>query len=179
MSLSDLAALGSFVSGIAVLISLVYLSLQIRQAEKNQQAAIRQGRVARIVDLGIAACEPSAADAFDLGNSGSESLTRTQIAQYRHLSRCVFYNWEDSFYQHKEGLLDEAGFRNFINSARSGLTMTGLRVAWKQNRDSYGKEFAALIDKIIAETALAPTPDPVAAWKSDLAAEKAMAAASS
>jgi hypothetical protein len=31
MSLSDLASLGSFVSGFAVLISLIYLALQVRQ----------------------------------------------------------------------------------------------------------------------------------------------------
>ena len=34
MTLSDLASIGSLISGIAVLISLIYLSLQVRQAEK-------------------------------------------------------------------------------------------------------------------------------------------------
>ena len=41
MSLTDLASLGSLVSAIAVLISLIYLSLQVKQAERNQQASIR------------------------------------------------------------------------------------------------------------------------------------------
>lgn len=41
MTLSDFAAIGSFVSGGAVLVSLVYLSLQVRQTERNQQASIR------------------------------------------------------------------------------------------------------------------------------------------
>jgi hypothetical protein len=48
MSLSDLAALGSFVSGVAVLVSLVFLYFQLRQvgaqvqqAERNQQAMIQ------------------------------------------------------------------------------------------------------------------------------------------
>lgn len=31
MSLSDLASIGSFVSGVAVLASLIYLALQVRQ----------------------------------------------------------------------------------------------------------------------------------------------------
>ncbi|HEX3432128.1 MAG TPA: hypothetical protein VHT03_14710 [Rhizomicrobium sp.] len=43
MSLSDLASLGSFVSAFAVLASLVYLALQVRQAEKNQRAILNQG----------------------------------------------------------------------------------------------------------------------------------------
>jgi hypothetical protein len=51
MSLSDLASLGSFVSGFAVLISLIYLSLQVRQTKRNQQIAIRHSRASRIVEL--------------------------------------------------------------------------------------------------------------------------------
>jgi hypothetical protein len=54
MSLSDLASLGSFVSGFAVLISLIYLSLQVRQTKRNQQIAIRHSRASRIVALQLA-----------------------------------------------------------------------------------------------------------------------------
>jgi hypothetical protein len=41
MSLSDLASIGSFVSGAAVLVSLVYLRLQIRQNTRHSQALIQ------------------------------------------------------------------------------------------------------------------------------------------
>lgn len=54
MSLSDLAALGSFVSGFAVLLSLIYLALQVRQTKRNQQIAIRHSRATRVVDLHLA-----------------------------------------------------------------------------------------------------------------------------
>ena len=43
MSLSDLASIGSLVSGVAVLVSLVYLSIQVRQADKNQRTLLQQG----------------------------------------------------------------------------------------------------------------------------------------
>ena len=43
MNLSDVASIGSFVSGVAVLVSLVYLSLQVRQTERNQRALMNQG----------------------------------------------------------------------------------------------------------------------------------------
>src|SRR5262249_46425204 len=54
MSLSDLAALGSFVSGVAVLASLVFLFFQmrqmteqVRQTEKNQRSIINQNVASR------------------------------------------------------------------------------------------------------------------------------------
>jgi hypothetical protein len=69
MSLSDLASLGSFVSGIAVLLSLVFLyfqfrqvNLQVKQTEKNQQALIRQNRATRSVDLNMRRAEGSLVD---------------------------------------------------------------------------------------------------------------------
>ena len=44
MSLSDLASIGSLVSGVAVLVSLIYLSQQTRQNTKHSRALIQQGR---------------------------------------------------------------------------------------------------------------------------------------
>jgi hypothetical protein len=51
MTLSDLAPIGSFISGLAVLVSLVFLCFQrrqvgaqVQQTELHQQASIRQGR---------------------------------------------------------------------------------------------------------------------------------------
>jgi len=58
MSLSDLASLGSFVAGFAVLTSLVYLALQVRQSERNQQISIRHSRVSRTVELHLALATP-------------------------------------------------------------------------------------------------------------------------
>ena len=70
MTLSDLASIGSLVSGMAVLASMVFLYFRLRQmnaqaqqAERNQRAVIRLGRVAQRIDLNIALMEPSAADA--------------------------------------------------------------------------------------------------------------------
>ena len=52
MSLSDLASLGSFLSGIGVLVSLVYLSLQIRQNTRavRSQSQARTGKSRKCVE---------------------------------------------------------------------------------------------------------------------------------
>jgi hypothetical protein len=43
MTLSDLSSIVGVISGLAVLGSLVYLSLQNRQMERNQRALMNQG----------------------------------------------------------------------------------------------------------------------------------------
>jgi hypothetical protein len=58
MSLSDLAAIGSFASGIAVVLSFIFLALQMRQANQNQKSLMQQGRTARTVDILMKMTEP-------------------------------------------------------------------------------------------------------------------------
>ena len=93
MSLSDLAALGSFINGLAVLVSLVFLyfqlkqiGAQVKQAEKNQQATIRQGRTARLVEILTRGTDPSVAEAITMASWGDEKMTITQLAQSIHPS---------------------------------------------------------------------------------------------
>jgi len=62
MSLTDLASLGSFVRGVAVLISLVYLALQVRRAEKYQRAQISHSRATRGIDLQTTFSAPGLAE---------------------------------------------------------------------------------------------------------------------
>src|SRR5262249_41349000 len=79
MSLPDLASLGSFVSGIAVLASLGFLFFQmrqmteqVRQSEKNQRAIIHQGRIAQSSDQLYRLADPTLARANFKGLYGVE-----------------------------------------------------------------------------------------------------------
>ena len=114
MSLEAVSSIGSLISGLAVLISLVYLSLQVRQSERNQQAVISQNRATRQAAETMGMTEPSLADAFSKATSSSEDISSTQFVQFTWFCRATFRDDEDSFYQHKEGLLNEAAFASYV-----------------------------------------------------------------
>ena len=181
MSLPDLAALGSFISGLAVLVSLVFLYFQLRQigaqvkqAEKNQQASIRQGRATHLIELitGIAN-EASLAEALGKAFANANDLTPTQVLQATTHCRAAIFSFEDSFYQHQEGLLNESAFEAFASSTKSVMAMPGWRVGWSGNRNAYGREFVAWMDKLVAETPVAPPADILAQWKNNFVTELA------
>src|SRR5215472_18516570 len=104
MSLSDLASLGSFVSGFAVLVSLVFLyfqlrqlGIQVRQAEKNQVASIGHTRATRMVDfLMRRATSPQFADAVRKGSWGHDDVSLTELAQFRSYIQAAYLNNRDS-----------------------------------------------------------------------------------
>lgn len=178
MSLSDLSSLGSFVSGVAVLISLIFLYFQLRQvntqviqAERNQQAAIRQGRATRTVGMLLETTNASVADAVTKGWSGQPDISETQFYQFAQVCRATFVNSEDTFYQHAEGLLNETAFASFVAGMKGSFRAAGFRAQWKRTRNNYGTEFAEFMDKMRAEVSVEPSFDVFALWKRDVARE--------
>lgn len=177
MILSVLASVGSFVSGFAVLTSLIYLALQIRQTERNQQIAIRHSRVSRAVELHLALANPVMSDAWLHGGRLPEKLTQTEAAQYLHLCRAYFFHFEDSFYQRREKLLNDDAFETVVAGVRMLATSPGFRVAWKMARSNFGGRYLHFMDQLVAEAASqAPVDLSLETWKNAFASEEARSA---
>src|SRR5712671_280467 len=84
MTLSDLASFGSLVGGLAVVITLVFLSIQTRQTNKNQRSLMQQGQTNRVASSLLAMATPDRAAAWIKGNGGvptPEAITSLQVTQ--------------------------------------------------------------------------------------------------
>ena len=170
MSLSDLASVGSFVNGLAVLISLVYLSIQVRQTKRNQQIAVRHSRATRIVDLQLALADAGVAGAWLHGSGSPEHITQTELSQFINLCRALFFHFEDSFYQREEGLLNDDAFETVVAGVRLSARSPGWRAAWKLARRNFGGRFLDFMDGMVAGAATEPPVDlSLDAWKAAFA----------
>ena len=150
MSLSDIASLSSAVSSAAVTLSLIYLALQVHQNSKHTRALIHQGRVARIGELAMTSADPGIASAIIAatgGNPTPEEVKRWQFAAYCAAS---FYGWQDSFAQHRKGLLDEDIFIQMRAAVARALSMPAVRAEWETKIKVPGTAFAAFVDEIAA-----------------------------
>jgi hypothetical protein len=165
-----MASIGGAVSAIAVLVSLLFLSLQIRQEEKNQRALIQQGRAGRTADIAMRLMAADFAEVYNRGMNGDSDLSIIQLVQFMGYCRAVFLGAEDSFLQHRESLLGELAFIGFITSLRA-FFMSGVRTIWKITRSWYGPEFEMFMDKIVKETSDHPRIDQLIQWKTFLLAE--------
>ncbi|MEO8302361.1 MAG: hypothetical protein ABI608_11230 [Rhizomicrobium sp.] len=173
MSLADLASIGSFISGIGVVVSLIYLGLQVRQAKMHQQAAIRQGRASRMVEMFFHVADPALAEACAKGNAADETISEIQLQQYQFVCLGLFYHYEDEYFQNKEGLTNDAAFASFVTGATRVMSVPGLRVQWKYLRGDFVPEFAKFLDGLVAKRPMAEDVDILALWKGAIAAEKA------
>jgi len=182
MSLSDLAAVGSFVSGVAVLASLVLLMFQlrqmtnqVRQSEKNQRASIRQTHSMRISSAFLQRVDH--AETWVKATKG-EALSDAEVYQVMQSMWAVWFSVEDSFYQYRDGLLDESTWQASLAGLRNALRGPLLRAAWPFIRAStVGADFVAMVDDLIANTQPVTSNDQIAACRASIAREVEAAAA--
>src|ERR1700733_2700237 len=168
MTLSDVASIGSLISGSAVLVSLVYLSLQVRQTDRNQQATIRQGRINRAVELVTTRMVPTVAEAISMGLEGDPSLSAEQLALFVSYVDGYFLHAEDTYYKHEVGLLNEAAFATFAAYQRVAFTQCGMRVQWKRQRAYYAGAYVEFMDRLLAGALILPAHDALAEWRTDV-----------
>ena len=165
MSLSDLASIGSFVSAFAVLVSLIYLSLQIQQNTKHSRALIQQGRAARICQSLTDMAELDWTDGMDACFAGAADVDPKDLRRFNFIARTYFVSAEDSFLQHQEGLMDSQVFDGFEGSMRAGLAASpGFRKAWKISRLSYVPAFREYVDRLAIDAKASGAQSALAAW---------------
>ena len=163
MSLSDLAALGSFVSGVAVLASLGFLFLQMRQMGQqmqqsalNQRAILMQQRMALGMDAMFRSAEPQNIALSVEVEMNPRSLSPTQLLQFFH-TRQAFWLWiEDAHYHYTTGLFDSASFEPFLNHARGQLSVPYMRAFWYAFRTGFSPRFVEFIDGLLPTILLNP-----------------------
>ncbi len=169
MSLSDLASLGSFVSGIAVLASLVYLSLQVRQAERNQRAIVQQARISRSSDQLMHLTEPSLARVWLKIQKSPGDATEEEAFQFMVIFTAMLRNAEDVWFQHELNLLDAASLNNQLGPLRSVLSSHAGATLWKVVRRNYDEKIATRVDTLVPADLGDGQYGALAAWKAEIA----------
>jgi hypothetical protein len=166
MKLVDIATIADIASSGALAVSLVYLALQVRQAEKNQRGLTQQGRANRLTNLLMQISEPQNAAIWIKGMHAPQSLAGEELERYLLMCRSGFTSMEDSFLQHKAGLLEEAAFNSITGGVRGQLSSSGMRAAWVLLSHQFGPDFVAYVNEQLATTKLQSPEDRLQRWKS-------------
>ena len=170
MTMSDLASLSSLLSGFAVLVSLVYLALQVRQAEKNQRAVLNQGYITRVTEYLRWYAESPMNELRARVYAGDTAFTAEELLRLQLAFRVTILSAQDAYLQHKAGLVDSMTLDNSMRSLKiTWLAHPVYRALWLQQAPSIAPEFAAVIETTMREVPLAESADLVSRFRTDLA----------
>ena len=170
MSLTDLASIGSFISGIAVVVSLVYLAIQVRQAQKTQRALMHQARTERIMNVSIECMRGDVAETLTKIANGEQMSTPLEMMQAYYYVRMQIVNVEDVLWQYEAGFLDKDSADTAILNLQR-VMLPAARAAWLVQRPQLAPALRDRMDKLLAASLAAETWD----WAGDYKRARAQA----
>jgi hypothetical protein len=148
MTLTDLANLGEAIGGIAVVITLIYLAIQIRQNTRMMRASAHHAANHLAVDINLAlGTDPQASEVLLLGSKDPTELNPNQSLMFHLMMRSIFSGAEDFFIQTREGLLNPGMWESRKHSMRQYLLRPGIDAWWRENQALFSKDFVVELDR--------------------------------
>lgn len=159
MTLEDLGNIGDFVGGIAVIATLVYLALQIRQNNRLLRANTASVRAAssiaineRLVGVNQSLVEdPSLAEIFVRELSSPGSIEGADRVRLDTLLQSMFISLENIFKLAQTGTIEAKDLEPWSRHLRNWLGNPSVRAWWQRQRSPFGEEFKAHVRALIDE----------------------------
>jgi hypothetical protein len=158
VALSQLADIGELLGGIAVVASLIYLAIQIRQNTRTARASTLHQNTDLWTNMWLRLAEPNIARAYVSGMAGQHDIRPLQFTQFFFVCRAMFLAFENQYYQMRLGVLDPEAYAGYERSISTQfLAFRGFRFWWELNRSVFSPDFVDHVDAMIGDT---PESDP-------------------
>jgi hypothetical protein len=154
MSLEDLGNIGEFVAAVAVVISLIYLAVQIRQNTAQTRQNIRVVRASAFQNItdrvtrwnDSLAGDPELARIYASGLLDPRSLNDVERIRFETHAGNAFRHWEDIFLLRRDGLVDDEVWEARKAQWKVFFAEPGMKWIWGRRKASMVSSFQAFID---------------------------------
>ena len=162
MTLQDLGNLGELISGIAVVITLVYLAVQIRQNTKTVRTSTYQALLdSSRSDTELILAHPHLARIYRVGRRDPTELTDEERPLFRMLIGQLLQNYEIMYLQHQHGVIDEEFWGRRRLLLRGILSQPGVRQWWAGRANArrfYDPRFQEIVESLVNEVTALDEP---------------------
>ena len=147
MTLEQLASIGEIISSFAVIISLVYLAIQIRTNTEAERTSTYQSIVS---DFGALnnnmASTPELSHLFVHGMENYHQFNPEEQARISQMFFQCFHYFENMFYQHRKGYLDDEVWAGWSRLMLTYYSRPGFQTWWEYRREVYSEPFAHFLE---------------------------------
>lgn len=135
MNWEAIAAVGEILGAAAVLVTLLYLAVQVRQNTAAMTTATYDSIISGFNEVnGIVVNNAEVASIFHRGNVDPSSLHDDEAIQYAFLLRCWSNQWLKLLRLYQRGVLNEAEWRPFAEEAAQAFQVPGGRLFRAENQ---------------------------------------------
>jgi len=147
MTLDALGNIGEFVGSIAVLISLIYLAIQIKKSTETERTSTYQSIVSDFgrMNQGLAS-DPELNFLYVRAMEDYESLNPSEKARISQVFYMTFRYFENMYYQHRKGYLEAEVWIGWQRLMVTYFGRPGFNTWWKSRRDVFSEPFAHFLE---------------------------------
>jgi len=148
ITLQDLGNLGEILGAIGVVVSLLYLAVQIRQNTRSVRASTYEAFSESFRDFrNLLLANERLGSVWGKGLRSRSALSEAERAQFDALLMNFLRGVEVSFYQQANGLLDDDYYQGWLDEALVIWSSPGPREWWSENSQFFNPEFRAVWER--------------------------------
>lgn len=155
MSLEQLGIVAQIVGALAIIITLIYLSIQVKDsARASRAAAVTDATTAMQAFYQELGSNPATSKLFLDGLTKPDTLSPESQFQYLMMMHSCFLGFQRSFFLAREGTLDVA-LRDSIGTAMHAANhLPGMHFYWRQRKAYFQPEFIEWVESLFARAPL-------------------------
>lgn len=173
MTLEQISYLSQTIGAFAVVASLIFVGVQIRQSDKTQRAVMHDNRLRVLRETALHVSSPGVTESFIKGSSGDPDITLTEWTQYFFVTFIQELTRNEQYGQFREGLISAERWRQSQATVVATMTSPGHRAMYPLIRPLLSPDYQVLLEGIMKETVPVDQAKRMEIWKSLAAAERA------
>ena len=134
MNWDAIGAIGEIVGALAVVMTLIYLAVQIKQNSRvSRSVAIQGWATTSALEKSVIFTDPEFAAFLLKGSSDYDQLDPTEKLRYRNYAIQVINSFELLYFQWQNGTIDKTYFLGKEESYLHSIQQKGFRRVWEQS----------------------------------------------
>ena len=142
------AAVAEIVGAIAVVISLIYLALQIRAQTSLSRLAAQHEVSKGIREASLLFATEDISDLFARGNKDYDSMPEAELVRLIVAITNLFRVWEEAFSEARDGHLEAANWDALSGDYSQLMGTSSFRRVWDLRKQNYHPEFQTYVDSL-------------------------------
>jgi hypothetical protein len=158
MNWEAVGAVGEIIGAVAVIVSIIYLALQVRQNTGALRSSATNSASEGAAALYQTLCrDPDLAMIFVRGNAAPEKLTDAEMAQYFSLWLMTLFKVQNWYFQTQDQFMDDTLLSSWVKVLRPISSTPGFQLFWNERKFIFSPQFQEYLQAEVFEAN--PTPD--------------------
>lgn len=150
MNWDAISAISDILGASAVVVSLVYLALQIRSQNKQEKLSALREMSRELRGTTAMFANKNMSDIFVRANKDFNSLTDAESVQLIVLTTNIFRAWENAFLESKVGNLEESVWQGLSRDYTQTMGIPSFQHIWGIRKLNFDSDFRKYVDSIKA-----------------------------